>query len=55
MLPTFGWQAIAVYIIACVLITLVAAALLPDRSKAEVAVLPELAPAASRAASPYSG
>ena len=28
MLPTFGWQAIAVYIIACVVITLAAAALL---------------------------
>ena len=49
MLPNFGWQAIAVYIIACVVITLVAAALLPDRSKADVATMPELA-AAGRAA-----
>jgi uncharacterized membrane protein YraQ (UPF0718 family) len=50
MLPTFGWQAIAVYIIACVVITLVAAALLPDRSKADVATMPELAPAGRAAA-----
>jgi MFS family permease len=55
MLASFGWQAISVYIIACVLITLAAAALLPDRSKADVAVMPELAPAASRSASHYSG
>ena len=33
MLPNFGWQAIAVYIIACAAITLVAVVLLPDRSK----------------------
>ena len=45
MLPTFGWQAIAVYIIACVVITLAAAALLPDRSKADVAEAPVLEPA----------
>jgi MFS family permease len=50
MLPTFGWQAIAVYIIACVVITLSAAALLPDRSKADVATMPELAPAGRAAA-----
>jgi MFS family permease len=50
MLPTFGWQAIAVYIIACVVLTLIAAALLPDRTKAEVAEMPVLAPAASRPA-----
>ena len=50
MLPTFGWQAIAVYIIACVVITLAAAALLPDRSKADVATMPELAPAGRAAA-----
>ena len=49
MLPTFGWQAIAVYIIACVVITLAAAALLPDRSRADVATMPELA-SAGRAA-----
>ena len=45
MLPTFGWQAIAVYIIACVLITLAAAALLPDRSRADVPDTPVLAQA----------
>ena len=45
MLPTFGWQAIAVYIIACVVITLVAAALLPDRARADLPVAPALAPA----------
>jgi MFS family permease len=50
MLPNFGWQAISVYIIACVLITLGAAALLPDRSRASVATMPELSPAGSRAA-----
>jgi MFS family permease len=55
MLPNFGWQAISVYIIACVLITLGAAALLPDRSRGDVAAMPELAPAASRTASRYSG
>ena len=37
MLPNFGWQAICVYIIACAVITLVAAWLLPDRSKADLA------------------
>jgi MFS family permease len=47
MLPNFGWQAISVYIIACVVITLTAAALLPDRSRAEVAAMPELAPVAA--------
>src|SRR4051794_1916724 len=47
MLPNFGWQAISVYIIACVVLTLAAAALLPDRSRAEVAAMPELAPAAA--------
>jgi hypothetical protein len=45
MLPTFGWQAIAVYIIACVVITLAAAALLPDRSKIDLAEAPVLEPA----------
>jgi hypothetical protein len=49
MLATFGWPAIAVYIIACVVITLGAAALLADRSKADIATLPELA-SAGRAA-----
>jgi metabolite-proton symporter len=37
MLPHFGWQAICVYIIACTVITLVAAAFLPDRSRASLA------------------
>jgi MFS family permease len=55
MLPNFGWQAIAVYIIACVLITLGAAVLLPDRSRADVAAMPELVPAAGRTGSRYSG
>ena len=48
MLASFGWQAIAVYIIACVVITLIAVALLPDRSRADLADVPVLAPAASR-------
>jgi MFS family permease len=39
MLPNFGWQAISVYIIACAVLTLIAAALLPDRSKAELPVM----------------
>jgi MFS family permease len=42
MLPNFGWQAISVYIIACVVLTLGAAALLPDRSKADLTVTPRL-------------
>jgi MFS family permease len=42
MLPNFGWQAISVYIIACAAITLGAAALLPDRSGADLAVTPPL-------------
>ena len=50
MLPNFGWQAIAVYMIACVVITLIAAALLPDRSKTDVAAAPMLVPAATRPA-----
>jgi MFS family permease len=50
MLPNFGWQAIAVYVIACVVITLFAAALLPDRSKADL-TMPVLTPADSRVAS----
>jgi hypothetical protein len=45
MLPTFGWLAIAVYVIACVVITLAAAALLPDRSQADLAEAPVLEPA----------
>jgi MFS family permease len=45
MLSAFGWQAIAVYIIACVVLTLIAAALLPDRSRADLAEVPVLTPA----------
>jgi metabolite-proton symporter len=38
MLASFGWQAIAVYIIACAVITLIAAAFLRDRSREELTV-----------------
>jgi MFS family permease len=51
MLPTFGWQAIAVYIIACVVLTLTAAALLPDRSQSGLAETPTPVPAFGRASS----
>jgi len=37
MLPNFGWQAISVYIIACVVLTLAAVVLLPDRGRASLA------------------
>ena len=50
MLPNFGWQAISVYIIACSVLTLVAVALLPDRSRADLAEAPVLAPVTGRAA-----
>jgi len=46
MLPSFGWQAISVYIIACVLITLAAVVLLRDRSKADLTVPSALTTAA---------
>jgi MFS family permease len=46
MLPNFGWQAICVYIIACAVITLVAAWLLPDRSKTDLAAAPPVDAAA---------
>lgn len=36
LLPAFGWQSISIYIIACAVVTLIAAALLPDRSKADL-------------------
>jgi MFS family permease len=49
MLPNFGWQAISVYIIACVVITLIAVALLPDRSRADLATTPVPTPVAGRA------
>src|SRR5581483_1025847 len=38
MLPTFGWQAISVYIIACVVLTLAAVVLLSDRRRADLSV-----------------
>ena len=51
MLPNFGWQAISVYIIACVLLTLTAAALLPDRSRVDLTEeARELAPVSGRTA-----
>jgi MFS family permease len=50
MLPNFGWQAISVYIIACAVITLVAVALLPDRSRADLSEAPVLAPVTGRTA-----
>jgi MFS family permease len=36
MLASFGWTAISVYIIACVVLTLIAVAFLPDRSRADL-------------------
>src|ERR1700751_4510127 len=47
MLASFGWQAISVYIIACVVLTLIAVAFLPDRSKADLAVTPVSTPVGS--------
>ncbi|MGH3169444.1 MAG: MFS transporter [Trebonia sp.] len=49
MLANYGWQAISVYIIACAVLTLIAAALLPDRRNADLSVLAEPAPAAEAA------
>jgi MFS family permease len=51
MLASFGWQAISVYIIACAVLTLIAAALLPDRSKADLMVSPTATAQAGQAAS----
>jgi MFS family permease len=51
MLASFGWQAISVYIIACAVLTLIAAALLPDRSKADLMVTPTATVQAGQAAS----
>ena len=48
ILVNFGWQAISVYIIACAILTLIAVALLPDRSQADLDVTPIPAPAAAR-------
>ncbi len=51
MLPNFGWQAISVYIIACVVLTLTATALLPDRSRVDLTEeARELAPVSGRTA-----
>jgi MFS family permease len=50
MLASFGWQAISVYIIACAVITLIAVALLPDRSRADLSETPLLVPAGRGAA-----
>lgn len=50
MLASFGWQAISAYIIACVILTLIAVALLPDRSRADLAVTPAPTLAARQAA-----
>jgi MFS family permease len=51
MLPNFGWQAISVYIIACAALTMTAVVLLPDRSRADLAVTPVLTPSAGQAES----
>src|SRR5437763_1594592 len=51
MLRAFGRQAIAVYSIPCWVITLAAAALLPDRSKIDLAEVPVLQPAGRPAGS----
>jgi MFS family permease len=51
MLAAFGWQAIAVYIIACVVLTLIAAALLPDRSRVDLSETSMLTPVAGPARS----
>ncbi len=48
MLASFGWQAISVYIIACVVLTLIAVALLPDRSKTDLAATPAPSPVGVR-------
>lgn len=46
MLANFGWQAIAVYIIACVVLTLIAVILLPDRSRTDLGAPSMLTPVA---------
>jgi MFS family permease len=50
MLANFGWQAISVYIIACAVLTLIAVALLPDRSQADLSESPSLARVTSQPA-----
>ena len=51
MLVSFGWQAISVYIIACAILTLIAVALLPDRSKVGLATTSMPTPAVRQHAS----
>jgi MFS family permease len=51
MLVSFGWQAISVYIIACAILTLIAVALLPDRSRVSLATTSMPTPAARQHAS----
>jgi len=50
MLASFGWQAISVYIIACVVLTLAAVVLLPDRSRADLPAPAAVTPAAGQPA-----
>ncbi|HEY9242268.1 MAG TPA: MFS transporter [Streptosporangiaceae bacterium] len=50
MLASFGWQAISVYIIACVVLTLAAVTLLSDRRHADLSVTPPLTPATGQPA-----
>ena len=51
MLVSFGWQAISVYIIACAILTLIAVALLPDRSRVSLAATSMPTPAVRQHAS----
>jgi MFS family permease len=51
MLVSFGWQAISVYIIACAILTLIAVALLPDRSRVSLATMSMPTPAVRQHAS----
>lgn len=51
MLVSFGWQAISVYIIACAILTLIAVALLPDRSRVSLATTSMPTPAVRQHAS----
>jgi MFS family permease len=50
MLHSFGWQAISVYVLACVAITLVAVALFPERRGADLGRAAELVPSPPRPA-----
>jgi MFS family permease len=50
MLATFGWQAISVYIIACVVLTLTAVILLHDRGRADIAATAPLTSPAGQTA-----